>query len=67
MEVESDVCLELLTLADVVGHEHEMVAMDPNSLRVHQLPDLMNATRNSCIHRLELGPVVDSSLLKIGC
>ena len=66
MEVEPDVSLELLTLTDVIGHEHEMIAMDPDSLRVHQLTDLVNTTRYSCIHRLELGPVVDCSFRMVG-
>ena len=66
MKVEPDVSLELLTLTDVIGHEHEMIAMDPNSLRVHQLADLVNATRHSCIHCLKLGPVVDRCLRMVG-
>ena len=34
MEVEADICCQLLALSHVVGHQHELITVDPDRLRV---------------------------------
>ena len=60
MKVKADVCFEFLALADIVRHEHELVTVDPNRLRVDQLTDLMDPPCHPSIDSLELGPVIDN-------
>ena len=65
MEVEADVCFQLFALADVVRHEHELVTVDPDGLRVDQLADLVHPSCNSGVDSLEFGPVIDDRSLEM--
>lgn len=62
MEIKSDVCLGLLDLADVVGDEHVLIAVDPNGVGVDILADLVDTLCNLAVDRFELGPIVEPLL-----
>ena len=65
MEVESHVCFLFLTLSDVIGHEHKLITMDPDCVRVETGSHLVNPARHFAIDDFELTPIVNGSLLMI--
>ena len=67
VEIETDVSPVFLSLEapDMVRHEHELITMNPDCLRIYQRTHLMHAFCNCLIDSFELFPVMDQALLVI--
>lgn len=62
MEIKPDVCLYLFDLADVVRHEHVLITVDPNRVRIDECADLVYSASYPPVDRFEFCPVVKSLL-----
>ena len=56
MEVEPDVGLENLIVADVQGQDEELIAVNPNGIRLEFVPQLVDFMSDFVIDVLEVIP-----------